>query len=747
MLTTLHQRLRHSLKFRIAGIIFLLEAIMLAVVLGVTLQISQAETAKQLEANQQVIHQLLSNLSRVALLTSEYDELQPYIEEVVRNPQVNLILLADRRGHVVVSNQHEYIGAPLPQFSNTETLRWMSHEISNISGKVGELAIRFSHAQLHDTSRRVRNLGIIIALTGMTLIAFVGILIGHLLTRRLGILASTAEKIAAGDIDARTGITGNDEVAIVGQAFDSMAEQISDDVEALRRSAELLEQRVENRTRQLADARDQAIAANRSKSAFLANMSHEIRTPLTAIIGFSESLLHTKQSIPERIDAIRTIIRSGNHLLNIISDILDVSKIEADRLEVESIDVSPFELLDDIQSIISLLAADKKLSFDVDLQFPLPKTFKSDPLRVKQILINLCNNAIKFTHQGSVTVRLDYDQRAHCLAYTVCDTGIGMRPDQLENLFQAFNQVDVSTTRKFGGTGLGLYLSRQLAERLGGTLTVESTPGVGSCFTLSLICHPLDDDNLVYSRPDYTVHLAQESSEDLQLHGKVLLAEDNPDNQKLISLLLKRIGVEVSIADNGKLAVNMAESDSYDLVFMDIQMPVMSGIDAVRQLRANGYRGTIIALTANATADDARECQQAGFDDFMSKPIDREKLAQVLAQHLRSAQGSSQARAPLISTLLERDSSLMDLVLEFVAGLHKVASEIRQQHNQSDLTALKFSIHSLKGSSGNFGYMELHQLCQSIEFEIAKANQAGITKLLDEMDLLISQIEAGVQHV
>jgi len=737
-------RLRYSLKYRIAAIIFLLEAVMMGAVLGVTLRYSQAETEKQLEANEQVMHHLLGNLSRVALLTSEYDELQPYIEEVVMDPHVSLALVADRRGRIVVSNDHTMLGNPLPKFENSDAFRWLTRDIFNSSGQIGVLAIRFSHEQLMQTSRDVLNLGISIALIGRTIIAIVVILIGHLLTRRLDVLTQSAQRLAQGDLDARTWLSGHDEVAIVGQAFDAMARNVAYNVDALKRSTDLLEQRVAERTRELAVLRDEAVAANRSKGAFLANMSHEIRTPLTAIIGFSESLLDSKQPIAERIDAIRTIIRSGKHLLRIINDILDVSKVDADKLDIESIPVNPFEILEDVEAIVVLLAEDKALQFKIDYHYPLPSQITSDPLRLKQILINLCNNAIKFTETGLVSLRVSCDPTLETMTFEVIDTGIGMTAETIGKLFQPFTQADASTTREYGGTGLGLYLSKQLATRLGGDITAESKPSHGSSFTLTIRTGPLASGTFIAERPASASKLAPRSTPEISVSGHVLVAEDNIDNQKLVSLLLRRAGAEVALAENGQMAMAMAMRQPYDLILMDMQMPVMNGLEATRALREQHYRGAIVALTANATREDVDACMQAGCDDFMSKPIDRRKLYETLARHMPRSHQPVEQREPIASNLLQMDPSLIDLVTEFVGRLPSVSQEIAAAFQSRDFNDLKLKIHSLKGSAGNFGYPELHKLCQRIEFEIATTNESAIQELLKEIDIQVELILKGL---
>lgn len=740
----LFRRLRGSLKYRIALIIFVLEAVMMAAVLGVTLNYSRNETVKQLLATEQVMLQLLGDLSRVALLTSEYDELQPYIEEVVRDPHVKTVLLADRRGRVVVSNEVGSIGKELPSFGDTESLHWLIRPVVNIGGNIGTLAIQFSHEELDRTNRDVLNLGVSIALVGMVLIAVVGVAIGYLLTRRLAVLSRAAERLAAGDLAVRTGFSGQDEVAIVGRAFDTMAKSVADNVEQLKRASDLLEQHVAERTRELGEARDEAVTANRSKGAFLANMSHEIRTPLTAIIGFSETLLDSKQPMIDRVEAIRTIIRSGKHLLRIINDILDVSKIEAEKLDVEQIPVNPFVILDDVQAMAGLLAQEKGLTFSVDYVFPLPARMMSDPLRLKQILINLCNNAIKFTARGGVRIKVACDRTAETMTFKVIDTGIGMTRPQIETVFHAFSQGDASTTRQYGGTGLGLYLSRELAERLGGAIAAESTPEVGSCFTLTIKTGSLD--NVPFETHYVTPAEAPAGTAvgEIAVRGKVLVAEDNVDNQKLISFLLRCAGAEVSVAENGQKAVEMAEAGSFDLILMDVQMPVLNGIDAVRQLRRRGYRRPIVVLTANALKTDIEACFAAGCDAFIAKPIQKDRLFGLLAHYLRVDGRAEETSTPIVSTLLESEPALLDLVIEFVRRLPESVRDVCEAHERGDHDALRAHVHTLKGTAGNFGYPDLYRLCQVIEFELVKKSDADIARALAEVASITERIARGL---
>lgn len=720
---------------------------MMATVLGVTLTYSMEETRKQLAVNEQVMLNLLGDLSRIALLTAEYDELQPYIEQVVNDPNVSAVLLANNKNTVVVSNRYSYLGRPIPNFINGESRHWRSLTIDNKAGNLGTLAMQFSEENLIKTNKEVMNLGITIALIGMFSIAIFGVLVGYLLTRRLETLTSSAEQLAGGNLDARTNFSGKDEVSIVGHAFDQMARNVSDNMSALQKATDLLEQRVTERTEELAIARDDAIHANRSKSAFLANMSHEIRTPLTAIIGYSESMLESKLSETEQTESINTIIRSGKHLLNIINDILDLSKIEAEKMEIELLPLSPFELLYDVQSLIVMLAEDKGLTFKIDYELPLPETITCDPIRLKQILINLANNAIKFTREGSVRIQVKCNIELEQMVFKVIDTGIGMDKEQIDKLFQPFTQADSSTTRKFGGTGLGLHLSKELAEKLGGTIVLESTLDVGSCFELTISTGDLVNTTILNKVPAHCniENITQHKQLDTKVSGKVLLAEDNPDNQRLVSMLIRQTGADVDIAENGREAVNMALADPYDLILMDMQMPVMCGMDAVIKLRKHGYDKPIVALTANAMHDDILVCKKAGCDGHVSKPIDRVKFRDLLHKYLMPVPDNSQTQSPIYSPIIESEPDLIDVLKMFINRLPGMLTNICEAYESKNYAELNDLTHDMKGTSGNFGYETLYELSQKIEDAISKENYNEISDLLIEVEKTCQRILAGFQ--
>ena len=487
-----------------------------------------------------------------------------------------------------------------------------------------------------------------------------------------------------------------------------------------------------------------AEAANLSKSAFLANMSHEIRTPLTAIIGFSESMLEDEQTAEERQKTLKTIIRSGQHLQKVINDILDLSKVEAGKLDVELIDTSPFDLMEDVKPLVSLQAKEKGLNFSVNYEFPLPEHIKTDRFRLRQILINLCNNAVKFTSSGSIAVNICCHPEANIMEFRVNDTGIGLSTDQKGIIFDAFSQADSSTTRQFGGTGLGLYLSKQLAAKLGGDITVESKPGIGSSFTLTIDTGPLVGVTLLSSHPILDQDTTKlPGAEKRSFSGTILLAEDNVDNQRLISLKVQQTGADISIAENGKIAVEKALAQPYDLILMDIQMPVMNGLDAIRELRKNGYTGTIVALTANAMQEDIDNCTEAGSDGFLTKPISWEKFFTVLQENLAPGTRAEKKLQPIKSTLADENPAMMNVVNKFIDCLPDQLEEIKNLYRNNDYTIFKERIHTIKGTAGNFGFIDLTNIAASIEAELDKMNYTDIEHHLSDIDNLYARIKLG----
>ena len=382
-----------------------------------------------------------------------------------------------------------------------------------------------------------------------------------------------------------------------------------------------------------------ARAASLSKSAFLANMSHEIRTPVAAIVGYAGLLVDGDPASPERAAAPAAIGRNARHLLALVGDVLDVSKIEAGRMTVERLATDLPRLVADVAGLMRPRAADKRLAFAVAFDGPVPRTVHTDPLRVRQVLVNLIGNATKFTPAGgSVTLRVACPGTS-AVSFAVVDTGIGLTPDQAGRLFQPFTQADESTTRRFGGTGLGLTISRRLAELLGGGLTVASTPGTGSTFTATIDPGDLTGVARVTGPDEGEPVAAAVAPEPVpRLDGRrVLLAEDGEDNQLLIGLYLRRAGAELTVADNGRIALGLAGAARdagrpFDLVLTDMQMPELDGYGLAGELRRLAFATPVVALTAHAMAGDREQCLAAGCTGYLTKPVDRHALVRLVAE-------------------------------------------------------------------------------------------------------------------
>ena len=387
----------------------------------------------------------------------------------------------------------------------------------------------------------------------------------------------------------------------------------------------------------LETAKCKAETANTAKSHFLANMSHEIRTPMNAIMGYSD-LLTEEGLTDEQNNYVNIICNSSRHLLQVIDDILDFSKIEAGKLDIEKHNCSLKELLTVIGSMVVPLTAEKDLEFNIQKGPGLPANIHTDMARLQQCLINIVNNAIKFTKKGHVHLNVSLEDKndQSYIRFDIEDTGIGIPQDRQNAIFESFTQADGSTSRKYGGTGLGLTITKQLAELLGGELTLTSREGAGSTFSiviptgLDITTQPLLDRCII---ADHT-NIAKEQKDQPEFSGHVLVAEDVRTNQMLIKTLLKRMGLEVTIAEDGNKAVEKALAQEFDLILMDIQMPNMNGYEAATELRKQGLTTPIIALTANAMKGDDKKCIDAGCDDYLAKPINRNDLLEKITKHL-----------------------------------------------------------------------------------------------------------------
>ena len=419
---------------------------------------------------------------------------------------------------------------------------------------------------------------------------------------------------------------------------EALKEAQADTADALHRLADLnarLEQLVALRTAELEAALEAAEAANRAKSSFLSNMSHELRTPLSGVMGMID-LAFGRATDAKQADWLRKAKTSAMHLLTVVNDVLDISKIEAGRLSLQSVDFSLADVVDEVTAFLSPTIVTKGLSFRLDWPADLAgQVVRGDSFRLKQILLNLLGNAVKFTAAGEVTLQVHVVQDMATevlLRFDVRDTGIGIAPDDQARLFSAFVQADTSTTRRFGGTGLGLVISARLAQIMGGTIGVESARGVGSCFWFTAVMGKVGSPCV--APPPSDGRSAEERLQTEFAGARILLAEDDETNQVIASALLESASLQVDVAANGAVAVAMAQATPYALILMDMQMPVMGGDEACRTIRRMPEHATtpIIALTASVLDEDRQRCLAAGLDDHLSKPI---RVEQVFATLLK----------------------------------------------------------------------------------------------------------------
>jgi signal transduction histidine kinase/DNA-binding response OmpR family regulator len=534
-----------------------------------------------------------------------------------------------------------------------------------------------------------------------------------------------------------------------------------------------MEEMVMSRTRALEKASELAEAANKAKSAFIANMSHEIRTPMNGVLGMTYLALNATND-PKMRAYLEKIQTSGQHLLYIVDDILDFSKIEAGKLTLESVDFSLDGLLSELKTLLMGKVAGKDLALRFDVDTAVPKEVRGDPHRLKQILLNYTNNAIKFTERGEINlfVRLLNDTaNGWLLRFEVKDTGIGMSTAQQEKLFKSFEQVDSTMTRKYGGTGLGLAICKELAGLMGGEVGVLSTPELGSTFWFTAhLEYPSESrvpDTQLADHQQAAARLTQLNRERVPL--RILVVEDNEFNLQIAKELLEEVGCCVLCAENGQVAVDLLKQEEVDCVLMDVQMPIMGGFEASRILRSDPRFATlpIIAITANAMHEDRLKCLSSGMSDFIAKPFTPEVLYATIVRWFEIDPRSFESHFDETTSQVEASPALevndIDLAVlaghfptapqkiliyadKFVSSAHKGLQEMNAARASQDLDQMAALGHSLKSSARTVGANGFADLCHALEGLKGSGDLIEAGRIVDQLPLILDSIEQQLER-
>jgi len=576
----------------------------------------------------------LATSSELLIFSGDGSYLDPHADHALVDPEVLCVKVIKEQSQIYKRGDCRQINRPnLHEYSHF-IYKPVAFRDIGMQGKketmdnleLGRVVVLLSSEQINKEHNQIILHGLSIGFPAILLAMLVSWRIGRSLSEPVVELSKTVHKIAKGDLTARVDVSSKSEIGHLQTNLNKLAE-----------SLEVLESTRAEDLKHIKKAQQEAEAASYAKSQFLAVMSHELRTPMNGVMGMLQ-LLQASELSDEEQDYVNTAINSTEHLLTVVNDILDFSRIESGKMVIESVFFRLPELLRSVHQSLEPIAEDKKLPFILEIDPKLDLAIKSDPTRLRQVLINLAGNAIKFTESGFVKISVHTENLKSDkieLIIDIIDTGIGISKTQLAKMFESFNQADSSTSRKYGGTGLGLSISKNLLHLMGGDLKVQSQLGVGSTFSCTLTLpyrqpEALEDKNSIKSA---YIHV------DGDQQGLALLAEDNPVNQKVAVAMLKKIGIAVDVADNGLKAVQKCQNKEYDIIFMDIQMPVMDGFQATEQIRTDkslNNQTPIVALSANVLTEAHDKAMEIGMNEYLAKPFKKKDLEDIVKKFLES---------------------------------------------------------------------------------------------------------------
>ncbi len=574
----------------------------------------------------------LATSSELLIFSGDGSYLDPHADNALSDPEVLCIKVIKEQRQIYKRGDCRQINRPnLHEYSHViykpvvfKDIGIQGNKKSIDNVELGRVLVLLSSEQIQTQHNQIILNGISIGFSAIILAMLVSWRIGRSLSKPVVELSDTLHQISSGNLSARVEVTTKSELGQLQINFNKLAENLEE--HEISRSEDL---------RKIKLAQQEAEAASYAKSQFLAVMSHELRTPMNGVMGMLQ-LLQSADLSEEEKDFVLVAINSTEHLLTVVNDILDFSRIESGKMIVESVYFRLSELLRSIHQSLLSIAEDKNLSFVLEIEPELDVSVQSDPTRLRQVLINLVGNAIKFTESGFVKISVHTEEKTDTdihLVIDIIDTGIGIPKRQLSQMFESFKQADNSTSRKYGGTGLGLAISKNLLQLMGGDLKVQSQLGVGSNFS----CHLKLPYKQVSSLPSSTDGSETSIHIEGDQNGTALLAEDNPVNQKVAVAMLKKIGVTVDVADNGLKAVNKCKHKEYDIIFMDIQMPILDGFQATEQIRSDGglnNKTPIVALSANVLAEAHSKAFDVGMNGYLAKPFKKKDLEDIILEWL-----------------------------------------------------------------------------------------------------------------